>query len=557
MLTLIRVKNYAVIDEVEVEFDTGLSVMTGETGAGKSILVDALGLALGDRADASAVRQGAERAEISVLFECPAEHPAIAWLAERELSDGLGCSLRRVIGAEGRSRAFINGQPVTLQELKSLGALLIDIHGQHAHQSLQAPAAQRQLLDAYAELSPLADETRAAFARWRAARQALEGLRERSEDREAQLELLRFQLDELEELELRSGEPEALRAERARLANMDRLVQGLDSALEQIYESDSGSAYAQIVQAHRSIAALAEHDAALAEPAGQLEGIEIELREAASALARYRQGLEPDPERLDFVESRLAKIRAQARRHRVEEDELAEIEAVLAARLAELEAGSRSTEALQAEAAAAEQEYFERAEALSKARSQAALALDKQVSAQLKELGLPHGEFRTAIERRPSEQADASGLDQIQMQVQLNPGLAFGPLSKVASGGELSRVSLALEVVATGTSSIPTRVFDEVDAGIGGGVAEIVGRRLKQIAADAQVLCVTHLAQVASQADRHYRVTKLSDGKSSRTSLRRLSDEERVEELSRMIGGLKITERTRAHAEEMMRSAAK
>jgi len=556
MLTLIRVKNYAVIDEVEVEFEPGLSVMTGETGAGKSILVDALGLALGDRADAGAVRTGTERAEISALFECPAEHPALAWLEQRELADELSCSLRRVISAEGRSRAFINGQAVTLQELKSFGALLVDIHGQHAHQSLLAPAAQRQYLDAYAGLERQATDTAVAFAAWRHAKDELEALRTRGEDREAQLELLRFQIGELEELGLEHGEPEVLRAERARLANMDRLVNGLDSALNQLYESDLGSAYTQIVQARQSIAGLAEHDAALVEPAAQLESIEIELREAASALNQYRERLEPDPKRLDVVEARLASIRAQARRHRVDH-ELGNVLETLRQRIGELEAGHQSVEALEQRVEARSSDYFRVAEALSKERGQAALALDKAVSAQLKELGLPHGEFRTALERRPRERADASGLEQIQMQVQLNPGLPFGPLSKVASGGELSRISLALEVVAPGTAGIPTRVFDEVDAGIGGAVAEIVGRRLKQIAADRQVLCVTHLAQVASQATAHYRVTKLTDGTSSRTKLRRLTDEERVEELSRMLGGLEITQRTRAHAEEMMRDAAK
>ena len=557
MLTLIRVKNYAVIDEVEVEFDAGLSVMTGETGAGKSILVDALGLALGDRADASAVRSGATRAEISVVFECPAEHPALQWLAEHELDDERSCSIRRLISAEGRSRAFINNQPVTLADLRTLGALLVDIHGQHAHQSLLAAGVQRELLDAYANLEEVAADTALRFEAWQHARAQFEALRTRGEDREAQLELLQFQLQELEELALSADEPASLRGERARLANMDRLLQGLNSALNQLYESDLGSAYSQIVQARQAVASLAEHDPELAEPAKQLEGVEIELREAASTLLHYRDRLEPDPERLDIVETRLARIRALARRHRVEESELGGVLDTIAAKLAELEAGGQSLEALQARVEQTEAAYFEQAEALSKGRARAALALDREVSGQLKEVGLAHGEFRTAVERKPRERADSSGVDRIEMQVQLNPGQDFGPLSKVASGGELSRISLALEVVATGVSAIPTLVFDEVDAGIGGGVAEIVGRRLKQIAQQRQVLCVTHLAQVASQGTHHYRVTKLTDGASSRTSLRRLSSEERVDELSRMLGGLKITARTRAHAEEMMRSGAK
>jgi DNA repair protein RecN (Recombination protein N) len=557
MLTLIRVKNYAVIDEVEVELEPGFSVMTGETGAGTSIVVDALGLALGDRADASAVRTGAERAEISVLFECPANHPALLWLAERELDDERNCAIRRLIGAEGRSRAFVNNQPVTLQDLRILGGLLVDIHGQHAHQSLVTPQAQRALLDGYAGLRARAAAVGDAFAAWQAARDELDALRSQGQDREAQIELLRFQLGELEELALTENEPAALHAERARLANMDRLVQGLDSALNQLYESDLGSAYSQIVQARQSLGSLVDHDAALSEPAKQLEGIEIELREASSTLLHYRDRLEPDPQRLDVVEARLAKIRALARRHRVEESALAAVLEGLSARLAELDAGGQSAEQLERRVAQSEQDFFELAEALSKDRARAALGLDRDVSAQLKELGLPHGEFLTVLERRPQERADASGLDRIELQVQLNPGQAFGPLSKVASGGELSRISLALEVVATGGSTIPTLVFDEVDAGIGGGVAEIVGRRLRQIASERQVLCVTHLAQVASQGAEHFRVIKLTDGTSSRTSVRLLGEKDRIEELSRMLGGIEITAATRAHAEEMMRGAAK
>jgi DNA repair protein RecN (Recombination protein N) len=557
MLTLIRVKNYAVIDEVEVEFEAGLSVMTGETGAGKSILVDALGLALGDRADASAVRAGAERAEINVVFECPQVHPALTWLKEHELDDELSCSIRRLIGTEGRSRAFINNQPVTLADLRTLGGLLVDIHGQHAHQSLLASGVQRDLLDAYADLQPAAAETASRFAAWHSAAAKLEALQTRGEDREAQLELLRFQLSELEDLALNADEPTSLYGERARLGNMDRLVQGLNSALNQLYESDLGSAYSQIVQARQTLAALAEHDAQLTEPAKQLEGVEIELREASSTLLHYRDRLEPDPERLDVIEARLAKIRAMARRHRVDEADLGGVLDTVAARLAELAAGSQSLEALEARVKQAADAYFAAAEALSNDRARAAVVLDREVSAQLKDVGLLHGELRTVIERKPRERADSSGLDRIEMQVQLNPGQGFGLLSKVASGGELSRISLAIEVVATGVSSIPTLVFDEVDAGIGGAVAEIVGRRLKQIAQHRQVLCVTHLAQVASQGAQHYRVVKLTDGASSRTSLRRLTNEERIEELSRMLGGLEITERTRAHAEEMMQGAAK
>jgi DNA repair protein RecN (Recombination protein N) len=556
MLTLIRIANYAIVDEIEVELDRGFSVMTGETGAGKSILVDALGLALGDRADSTAVRAGANRAEISAVFEIPEGHGALRWLAERELGDGAQCTLRRVIGVEGRSRAFINNQPVTLDDLRTLGSMLIDIHGQHAHQSLMTSSAQRAVLDATADAVDLAAAVGEAHAVWQEAAAALAARQEHSAEREAQLELLRFQRAELMELALAPQEVESLHSERSRLGNVDRLLQGVDSALNQIYESDAASAHTLVAQAQRSLAALIEHDSALANAADQLGRIAIELREVATELSRYRDRLEADPARLEHVESRLARIRTLAKRHRIEEAELAGMAARLEASIEALERGGESLEQLEAKAAAAEARYFELAGSLSAARERQAAELGTLVSAQLKELGLPHGEFLAVVERKPKERADATGLDRVEFQVRLNPGQPFGALGRVASGGELSRVSLALEVVATGASTIPTFIFDEVDAGIGGGVAEIVGRRLRQIAAHRQVLCVTHLPQVASQGERHYRVVKLTDGKTSRTHVRALTTDERIEELARMLGGIEITERTRAHAEEMIRIGA-
>ncbi len=556
MLNLIRIKNYAVIDEIEVEFEPGFSVMTGETGAGKSILVGALGLALGDRADASAVRAGAARAEISVLFECPADHPSIKWLCERDLDDDNACALRRLISAEGRSRAYVNGQPVTLQDLRTLGSLLVDIHGQHTHQSLFASATQRQLLDAYSGLGELAQQTAIAYVAWQAAVADLKAQQDSSAERDAGLELLRFQLSELDDLALEKDEAAHLHAERARLANMDRLVQGVNSSLNQLYESDLGSAYSQIVQAKQTLAALVEHDEALEAPSKQLSEAEIELRDVASDLLRYRDRLESDPQRLEYVETRLAKIRALARRHRVEEAELTELIEKLQTHVAELEADDRSLEALNARVVQGAEKYFELAPELSKGRARGANELAAKVTEQLTQLGLPHGEFRVSIEAKQKDRADATGMDRIEFQVRLNPGQPFGALSRVASGGELSRISLALEVVATGASPIPTFVFDEVDAGIGGAIAEIVGRRLRQIADHRQVLCVTHLPQVASQGAAHYRVTKLTDGNTSRTNVRHLPAEERIEELSRMLGGIQITDRTRAHAEEMIQRAS-
>jgi DNA repair protein RecN (Recombination protein N) len=557
MLSLIRVKNYAVIDEIEVEFAAGLNVMTGETGAGKSILVDALGLALGDRADATAVRQDTERAEISVAFDVPAGHTALAWLAERGLDDDAACTLRRLLGADGRSRAFINGQPVNLQDLKDLGGLLVDIHGQHAHQSLLEAGNQRALLDAADDLAPLATIVAERFAMWQALLEQLENRRSSSAQRQTEIELLRFQVTELEALALVEGEPERLRTERDRLANTDRLMGGISAALDALAESEAGSAYSAVILARRELEKLTDVDAALRSPAAALATIEIELREAEIALQHYRDRIEADPARLSWLDDRLARIRTLARRHGVAEEALTGTLAALRERLSTLDGGGESLATLEQKTADARATFLDSGRQLSGKRAKHAAALSRSVSSLLVELGMPHGEFRVELQPKPIERADATGLERVEFQVKLNPGLPFAPLAKVASGGELSRISLALEVVRSGASPVTAFVFDEVDAGIGGRVADIVGRKLRQLSATRQVLCVTHLPQVASHGEAHYRVLKQTDGKSSRTEVRSLTSKERVEELSRMLGGVEVTARTRAHAAEMIDRAGR
>ena len=556
MLNLIAVRNYAVIDEVEVEFDAGLSVLTGETGAGKSILVDALGLALGDRADAGAVRKGSRQAQISVLFECPEDHPALDWLAERGLDRDGTCLLRRVVSARGRSRAYVNNQPATLQDLRAVGSRLVSIHGQGAHQALLHAPAQRGILDHHGDHLQLSAQVAAAFGAWKSCEAAYEAQRQQGADRASELELLRFQVRELENLDYREGELDALQEERGRLANVDRLSNSIESALSGLYERDHGSAQELVAQAQRELSEAKALDPSLEDAADLLAEAEIQVQEAVRGLASYRDRLEPDPERLDWVESRLATLRSLAMRHHVEETDLGQLLERLRSRIDALGNAAESLEAARQRVREARDTYFEAAEELSKARLQGAASLSEAVEAQLAVLGLPNGRFRAEILGKPHDRADATGLDRIEFQVSLNPGQEFGPLSRVASGGELSRISLALEVVAAGATSIPTLVFDEVDAGIGGGVAEIVGRRLADIASNRQVLCVTHLAQVASQGRHHYRVIKQAHDQSTRTGVRSLSREERVEELARMLGGVEITPRTRAHAEEMIGRAA-
>ena len=557
MLSLIRVKNYAVIDEIEVEFAGGLNVMTGETGAGKSILVDALGLALGDRADATAVRQDADRAEISVSFDVPSGHAALAWLAERGLDDGTACTLRRLVGADGRSRAFINGQPVNLQDLKALGGLLVDIHGQHAHQSLLDAGSQRALLDGHPDVAPLAAAVAEAFADWHTLVEQLEHRRSSSERRQAELELARFEVAELEALGLGEGEPERLRVERDRLANTDRLLGGASAALDALAENETASAYSAVVLARRELEKLAEIDAGLRAQADSLASIEAELRDVESELKHYVDRVEADPARLAWVDDRLARLRTLARRHAVSEDDLPRTLAALRERLAALDGGAESLEALDKRTAEARARFLAAAHRLGALRTKHAGVLAREVTQLLGELGMPHGEFRVELEPKPDERADATGLERIEFQVKLNPGLPFAPLAKVASGGELSRLSLAIEVARSGASPVTAFVFDEVDAGIGGRVADIVGRKLKDLSVTRQVLCVTHLPQVASHGEAHYRVAKHTDGKASRTDVRPLTSKERVEELSRMLGGVEVTARTRAHAAEMIDRAGR
>jgi DNA repair protein RecN (Recombination protein N) len=556
MLTLLRISNYAIIDDIEIDMQSGFSVMTGETGAGKSILVDALGLALGDRADASAVRTGTRRAEISLVFEIEADHPARAWLAERGLDDDDFCCLRRTISTEGRSRAFINNQPVTLKDLRAVGDQLVDIHGQHAHQSLLTPAAQRQILDASGELGELAAQVAEAYADWQGAVKAREALTDKSANREAELDLLKFQLRELEDLDLADREPAALRQESERLAHVDHLRQAIGQAAEALYESETGSAYLAIAQARALIESVVAHDKDLAELLERIAAAEIEIRESGIDLSRRLDLLEADPARLDEVESRLDRIQQFARRHRVSEDEVPAVAASLRDQIKDLDSSAESAAGLEARCSKAKHHYDTLAERLSKSRHSTSRKLSRSVTQKMRELGLPSAEFSIAVTAKSEGRRDSTGIDHIVFEVTTNAGQAPGPIDRIASGGELSRIGLALAVVATDAASISTLVFDEVDAGIGGAVAEVVGRRLREIAQRHQVLCVTHLPQVASQGRNHYRIMKLTDGKSSRTQVRLLDGDQRIDELSRMLGGVEITAATRAHAEEMIRQAA-
>jgi DNA repair protein RecN (Recombination protein N) len=556
MLVSFQVRNFAIIDKVELEFAPGMTVLTGETGAGKSILVDALGQALGERGGSGMVRAGANRAEFTAEFDLRDQPDARRWLVEQMLDLDDECNLRRVINSDGRSRAFINGNSVPLQSLKALGEMLLDIHGQHFHQSLGRAPVQRDLLDYFGGLVDLRIATGNAFDDWQSIATQLAELEAADADRAARLELLRFQIAELDALGLAGGEHATLTAERQVLQNSGRLADGLSRALLYLDEEDAANARSLLADASQAVQTLCRIDATLEPLSGLLNEADIQLSEAVDGLRRYGDSLDMDPARQNAVEERLDAIHAVARKHRIEPEEIPAIHERIGQQLNDLEHAEERGSELRQQVTQAETVYQESAAMLSRGRQKAASAFSAAVSEAMSGLGMPGGKFAARLSVRAKGLARASGLDDVEYLISANPGQELLPLSKVASGGELSRMSLAIQVVASDGSNIPTMVFDEVDSGVGGSVAEMVGLRLRELGRSRQVFCVTHLPQVASLADQHLRIMKISDGKVTRTGITHLSENERVEEIARMLGGVEITRRTREHAAEMLQSAA-
>lgn len=555
MLTSITVRDFAIIDEVAVELDRGMTVLTGETGAGKSILVDAIGLVLGDRADVSAVRRGAERAEVTATLDLADMPRVAAWLEEQALEAGDECVLRRVVGREGRSRAWINGAAVALQTLRELGERVVDIHGQHEHQSLLRAPVQRELLDRRLDDATLVARVEAAWRDWKSLAEERARLEQAIEQRGQRLDLLRYQVRELEGFAPQPGEAADLEAEHERLANYSRLAEGTAAALAMVWEGEAGSAQEAVARAAALLGGLAGVEPRLENARRLLAEAEIQLSEAALELGRYVDGLEMDPERLDAVNARLAGFRDLARKHQVEADALPGRLESLRGELDELEQAESRLDRSAASLRAAEDTWRQVAGALGSARSKAAGELSAEVTGLMHQLGMPGGRFEARVETDAAAKPAPTGADRVEFLVSANPGEPVGPIARIASGGELARISLALQVAAKAANPVPVMIFDEVDAGVGGGVAEIVGRRLRELGEHAQVLCVTHLPQVASQAHHHLRVDKRSEGEDTRTTLATLGEREKVEEVARMLGGLEITRATRAHAQEMRRKA--
>ena len=550
MLTQLTVSNYAIAERVELQFSHGMTALTGETGAGKSIVLDALGLAMGGRADAGAVRHGAKRADITATFDVSRIAEAREWLEEHELDDENDCILRRVISKDGRSRAFINGQPCPLTHLKDLGSTLMDIHSQHQHQSLLRKETHRKLLDEFAVAETLADNTRQAWKTWNNTKQRLNERQQNADEAEARIQLLRYQVEELDRLALEGNEQDALETEQSQLSHAEGVLHSCHQATMLCTEDDS-SAAALLRQALQQLEQLPIEVPALAETIQMLNEAQIQITEAGDNLRHFVDDYDADPTRLSAVEERLSAIYQMARKHRITPEQLPELHQSLSEELASLDDGEGSVEKLEAELESQRAEFDQISAALSDARQAAAANLDQRIAQELAQLSMPAVQFVTHLSRNKDDEPAPHGMEEVEFLVSANPGQPARPLAKVASGGELSRISLAIQVVVAQTSTTPTLVFDEVDVGIGGGTAEVVGRLLRSLGDNGQVLCVTHLAQVAAQCHQHLFVSKFTESDATFSRIESLDDTGRITEVARMLGGVDMTEHTIAHATEM------
>ena len=553
MLQTISLRDFVIVDQLELDFASGFTVLTGETGAGKSILLDALSLVLGERADSSQIREGSTRAEISALFRIDPEliQSFSQWLDEQGFpmeEDGQSLLLKRTVESNGRSRAFINGSVATLAQLREAGDQLVDIHGQHAHQLLLKGGAQRELLDRHAGLLSLATEVAQAFKTLNDSRRRLEQAENAGQDVERERERLQWQLEELTELSPQEGEWANIQSEHARLANGAKLIGGCQEAIEILSDADN-SLESSLSKVCGNISALAEHDQALSSISESLESAQIQLDEAIHSLNRYLQKIDLDPARLEQVEERMQALHGASKKYRTETDALPKLLLETVERLDALTA-SQNIEALREKVKQEEDGYLKVAKQLSLKRKKAATELGQLVTDAMQNLSMSGGRLEIALS--PLQEGGSHGLEQIEFLVAGHAGSTPRSLAKVASGGELARISLAISVITSKASFTPTLIFDEVDAGIGGAVAETVGKLLHQLGQSHQILCVTHLPQVAAQGNHHLKVSKSQSGDKTVSQVQPLGRTERVEEVARMLGGATITDTTRRHARELL-----
>ncbi|ELR66110.1 DNA repair protein RecN [Photobacterium marinum] len=555
MLAHMTISNFAIVKSLEFELKPGMTTITGETGAGKSISIDALGLCLGDRAEASMVRPNQDKAEISAAFSLLNNQSARRWLEDNELSDGDECILRRVITKEGRSRAFINGSPVPASQQKALGQLLINIHGQHAHQQLMRADYQQQMLDQYAGHHLLMDKTRQSYQIWRQAHNELKRLTQSRDENEAQKQLLQYQVKELDELALGEHEYAEIEEEHKRLSNSGELAVSSQTALSMLYDSDEGNALQLLQMASQQVINLGEMDANLKVIPEMLEDAIIQVQEASQELRCYLDNLDMDPQRLIYLEERLAKIMSLARKHYVMPDELYQKHQDLLKELDDLDCSDERLEEMAEQVEAKRQLCLTNAEKLSKSRQRYAKELDKKISESMHQLSMENGIFKIDIQSDAERMLSPLGFDTITFLVSTNPGQPLQPLGKVASGGELSRISLAIQVITAQKIETPSLIFDEVDVGISGPTAAIVGKMLRTLGESTQVMCVTHLPQVAGCGHQQMFVAKKSTKGQTETNMYPLTNDERVSELARLLGGSEITDRTLANAKELLFAA--
>lgn len=559
MLKHLYIRNFAIIDELELDFNNGLTALTGETGAGKSILLGALNLVLGDRADNDSIKQGAEFAEIVAEFDIKQLDDVSTWLVSQELNTDEECILRRRISKDGRSRAYINSTPVNLQVIRELAEMLIDIHGQHEHQSIMKSAVQRQLLDDFASHSPLLESVSNLFVELKLVEDQLQHLQQTSDEQNDRLDLLRFQTEELDALALEDNEYKTLNDQHKRMANADKLRSTVEQAIFLLSENENTNIQSSVSRIINSLSEVSDLDEKLSTVSEMLSEALVHIDESVSLLQNYGDNIELDPAQLQKVEQRIQSILDLARKHRVEADELQLLHENLQKELDDIDHLDERLEELNSVQKELEDKYLKACEKLSHSRSKAAAKLNKNITRSMQTLGMNGGRFEITVEQTPSKRS-AFGLDSIEFTVTANAGQSCKPIARVASGGELARISLAIQMIIANNSRISTLIFDEVDSGVGGGIAEIVGQQLRILGQpengrSSQVICITHLPQVASQAHHHLRVEKQTQKKHTTSQVVILDDEQRRHEIARMLSGVEITEQSLAHADEMLERA--
>jgi len=556
VLLSININNYTLVESLEIEFSKGTTAITGETGAGKSLVLDALGMALGDRADSDTIRHGKKRAEITATFDISSTPEAKNWLQSNDLDADDQCILRRLYTTEGRSRGYINGQSCTMQQLQTLGDMLTDIHSQHEHQSLLRRETHRRLLDEYANTIDLASEVTASYQQWNSANKQLNNLLEHADELTARKDLLTFQVQELQQLGLDNNELGNLEKEQQTLANADQILQDSHSLLAVCDQDESFNIREGLNRALTILSGLKHRPEALGNAEELLQSSMIQVEEAVHEISNHIDRFEANPQRLQQVEERLSAIFQLSRKHRVNGDQLAETLESLEAELQELKGGGESIETLQENLEKLAADYKANSAKLSKKRVKSAAVMADEINQQLQLLSMQGAELVVATSPVGESEFRGTGNEDIEFLIATNPGQPHKPLQKIASGGELSRVSLAIQVVAAAHSEIPTLVFDEVDVGIGGSTADVVGQLLKQLGDRGQVISVTHQPQVAAHAHHHYRASKVVETNSAESLMTPLDDQQRVEELARMLGGAKVTDQTLSHASELLKLAS-